>query len=364
MIYNNVLDSLKFYEAGKPIELVVREYGIKPDEVIKLASNENPLGCSPLALKAIAQNASLASIYPDDSYFELKTALADKFNVSRENLIIGVGSDQVIDVCVKSVANQNRAVLQAGISFAMYEIYALQAGAKLIKTPSATHDLAQFKEIYQSQKDSIGVIFLCLPNNPLGECLDFASVKGFLDCVSKDTLVVLDGAYQEYAAYKDSTKAIPVAEVINSYENVIYLGTFSKAYGLAGLRVGYGIASQKLMRGISRLRPVLNVGSISAKAAVAALKDDEFLQASLELNFNQMARYIELAKELGIDVINSYTNFITLKIKDSSKLANSLLRRGIIVRDLASYGIDAIRVTIGTDSQNSHVIKAIKDELS
>lgn len=363
MIYNEILDGLKFYEAGKPIELVVREYGVKISEVIKLASNENPLGCSPLAKEAIAKNSHLASIYPDDSYYELKGALADKFGVKRENFIIGVGSDQVIDVCIKAVANEKRAVLQAGISFAMYEIYTLQAGAKLIKTPTPTHDLAEFKNIYEKQKDSIGVIFLCLPNNPLGECLDFTEVYEFLSCVRDDTLVVLDGAYQEYASFKDSAKSIPVAKVINKFNNVIYLGTFSKAYGLAGLRVGYGIASSELIKGISRIRPVLNVGSISAKAAVAALADSEFLRESLSLNFTQMLEYEALAKQLGLEIIPSYTNFITLKIKQSSKLALNLLRKGIILRDLASYGMDALRISIGTPAQNARVIEAIKGEI-
>lgn len=363
MIYNEILNSVKFYEAGKPIELVVREYGINPDDVIKLASNENPLGCSPLAKEAIAKNAHLASIYPDDSYYELKGALADKFNLNRENFIIGVGSDQVIDVCVKAVANQNRAVLQSGISFAMYEIYALQAGARVIKTPTPTHNLAEFKDIYEKQKDSIGIIFLCLPNNPLGECLDFSEVEEFLGCVSEDTMVVLDGAYQEYASFKDDAKTIPVKKVIDKFKNVIYLGTFSKAYGLAGLRVGYGIASSELIKGISRIRPVLNVGSISAKVAVAALADDKFLHESLSLNFKQMLEYESLAKQLGVEVIPSYTNFITLKIKNSSKLALNLLRKGIIVRDLASYGMDAIRISIGTAYQNARVIEAIKGEI-
>ena len=180
MQFNEVLDQLKIYEAGKPIELVVREYGIDAKDVIKLASNENPRGCSSKVIEAVRNEATKMNLYPDDSMYELKEALATKYGVSEANVIIGAGIDQVISFAVHAKANANTKVLMAGITFAMYEIYALQTGAKILKTPTAGHNLQEMLEIYKANKD-ISVIFLCLPNNPLGECLDTKDVYAFLD---------------------------------------------------------------------------------------------------------------------------------------------------------------------------------------
>ncbi|HFU76592.1 MAG TPA: aminotransferase class I/II-fold pyridoxal phosphate-dependent enzyme, partial [Arcobacter sp.] len=243
MNFKEELQNVSVYEAGKPIELLVREYGVDPKDIIKLASNENPYGTSPKVTDVVAKKAVSSYVYPDDSMFELKEALASNFNVDDKNIIIGAGSDQVIEFCVHAKCDKNSKVLMAKTTFAMYEIYAKQTGATILKTPSDAHNLQEFKELYE--KEGADIIFLCLPNNPLGECLDAKDVYEFLDSVDKDTLVVLDGAYQEFASYKDGAKAIIPSEVIEKYENVIYLGTFSKAYGLGGLRVGYGISNKE-----------------------------------------------------------------------------------------------------------------------
>lgn len=363
MIYNEVLNGLKRYEEGKSIDLIVREYGIKPEDVIKLASNENPLGSSPMAIKALNESINLCAIYPDDSYFELKRALCDKFNIKHENIIIGVGSDQVIEMCVLSVANKQRGILTAGVTFAMYEIYAMRAGAKVFRTNSQSHNLDEFKKVYTENKDKIGIVFLCVPNNPLGECLDASDVYDFIKFVDKDTLVVVDGAYQEYASYKDLNKAITPKKLVDEFENVIYLGTFSKAYGLAGLRIGYGLANSELISEINKLRSPMNAGILSAKAATAALKDCDFINQSMELNFSQMPRYEALADELGIEYIQSFTNFIIYKFKNTnaSDVVNAMLKKGIILRDMRSYGLNALRITIGTSSQNDKVINELRD---
>ena len=363
MTFNAVLDGLKNYEAGKPIELVVREYGIAPEAVVKLASNENPKGCSPKVLQAIKEEASYASLYPDDSMYELKEGLAKRFNVSSNQVIIGAGSDQVISFALHAKANPSKGVVMAGVTFAMYEIYGRQTGASIYKTPSATHDLNELRELLKTHEGEIGVLFLCLPNNPLGECLDSEDVIEFINEVDSDILVVVDGAYQEYASFKDSKKALQVDSLVDKFPNVLYLGTFSKAYGLGGMRCGYGIAQPELISTLHKLRPPFNITTLSLRAGVEALRDEQFVNDCLKENFEQMKRYEEEANRLGFDFIQSYTNFITLKFpqsKKASQIAQTLLEQGIIVRDLSAYGMNALRVTIGTQKQNDRFFEAFK----
>ncbi|WP_041956155.1 histidinol-phosphate transaminase [Sulfurospirillum arsenophilum] len=362
MQFNGVLDQLKIYEAGKPIELVVREYGIESKDVIKLASNENPRGCSPKVIEAVRNEAAKMNLYPDDSMYELKEALAKKYAVKEENIIIGAGSDQVISFAVHAKANANTKVLMAGITFAMYEIYALQTGATILKTPTAGHNLKEMLEIYKANKD-ISVIFLCLPNNPLGECLDTKDVYAFLDQISPETLVVIDGAYQEYASFKDPAKKIVPSEIIAKYPNTLYSGTFSKAYGLGGMRCGYGIAQPEVIKALLKLRAPFNITNLTLKAAIVALSDQAFVDASVKENFEEMKAYEAFAKELGFKVIESYTNFIVLEFdanKNSGAIAQKLMEKGIIVRNLGSYGMNAIRVTIGTPEQNARFFELFK----
>ena len=227
MNFNQNLEDITTYEAGKPIELVVREYGINPKDIIKLASNENPYGASLKVINKLQEISKNAFVYPDDSMYELKDLLARRFKVKNSNIIIGAGSDQVIEFCIRAKCIKNSKVLMAKTTFAMYEIYAKQVGATVLKTLSNEHNLDEFRQIYKQNK--IDIVFLCLPNNPLGECLNSSDVYSFLDEINSNTLVVLDGAYQEFASYKDSQKAIIPNEVIAKYSNVIYLGTFSKA---------------------------------------------------------------------------------------------------------------------------------------
>ena len=365
MKFNAILDNVKIYEAGKPIELVVREYGVDTKDIIKLASNENPYGTSPKVTAKIQELAKNMFMYPDDSMYELKEALSEKFNVQSSNIIIGAGSDQVIDFCVKAKCEVGSNILMSKTTFAMYEIYGKQAGATIIKTPDDEHNLTQFAEMYREH--GADIIFLCLPNNPLGECLDMQDVYAFLDEVDENTLVVVDGAYQEYASFKDEKKAIIPSDLISKYPNTIYLGTFSKAYSLGGMRVGYGIAKKEVIQSLLKLRPPFNISTLSLAAAIEALKDEEFVQESIEKNFDEMTRYEEYATEKGFSYIPSYTNFITLKFDDkfiSAQVAQALLERGVIVRDLTGYGVNAIRITIGTNAQNTKVFEVLNEVLT
>ena len=354
MNFNSKMKDIKNYEAGKPIELVVREFGIEPKDIIKLASNENPNGCSPKVQEAVSKIVSKMALYPDDSMTTLKSSLSKRFDVEDENIIIGSGSDQVIEFLIHAKANSESKILMNSITFAMYEIYAKHVGAEILRTSTQEHDLDEFYKIYKEEKPSI--IFLCTPNNPTGDAIDASKLFDFVKKIDRDTLVVVDGAYMEYALLKDSSKEVKPKDLVEQFDNVIYLGTFSKAYGLGGMRVGYGLADAKIIKELYKLRPPFNVTTLSLEAATVALEDEEFVNKSIVDNFNEMKRYEEFAKEQKIDIINSYTNFVTLCLNPSyksSEVADLLLRRGMIVRDLSGYGMNAIRVTVGTQEQNS-----------
>ncbi|MDD2452252.1 MAG: histidinol-phosphate transaminase [Sulfurovum sp.] len=353
MEFNKVLKGIKSYEAGKPIELVVREYGIPPKDVVKLASNENPIGTNPAIAKVIRSHADIAHLYPDDSMFELKAALAKKYDVEDTNIIIGAGSDQVLEFISRALLDENASVLMSGVTFAMYEIYANQMGAKVYKTMSHEHRFDEFMEAYRMYKPK--VVYICTPNNPTGDATSKADVIRLIEAMGDDTLIVVDGAYMEYAAAKDEKYRIVPNDLLG-YDNVIYLGTFSKAHGLGGMRIGYGIAQAPLINELYKMRPPFNITTLSLRVAIEATKDETFVEESVALHQEQIKRYEVFAEENGIRYIDSYTNFITYLFDEphhSSDIAEALLKRGVIIRDLASYDMNAIRITVGTEKQNS-----------
>ncbi len=364
MKFNKKLENISTYEAGKPIELVVREFGIEAKDIVKLASNENPKGCSPKVQKAVVDIVANMALYPDDSMTKLKSGLSKRFEVGDENIIIGSGSDQVIEFLMHAKADSNSKILINSVTFAMYEIYAKHVGAEIIRTASQEHDLDEFYALYKSENPDI--IFLCTPNNPTGDAIDTATMMKFLEKIDSDTLVVVDGAYMEYAAFKQKSKEVTPKELIERFDNVIYLGTFSKAYGLGGMRTGYGISSASIIKELYKLRPPFNITTLSLEAASVALEDAEFVKESLELNFSEMKRYISFANKQNIDIIESYTNFVTLCFNDShnsTNISDALLRKGMIVRNLSGYGMNAIRVTVGKPEQNSRFFALIEELL-
>jgi len=363
MIFNEALKDIKIYEAGKPIELVVREFGIEAEDVVKLASNENPKGCSPKVSAKIASNAHKAFLYPDDSMFELKDALASKFEVNSDNIIIGAGSDQVLEFIARALLMPNDKVLMSQVTFAMYEIYAKQMGAKIIRTASYEHKVEEFIEAYREHKPKI--VYLCTPNNPTGDATLKEDVLKIIEAIGEETLLVLDGAYMEYAAAKDEKYKIEPKDIMD-FSNVIYLGTFSKAYGLGGMRVGYGIANRDLIVQLYKMRPPFNITTLSLVAAIEACKDESFVRESIALHTEQIGRYEAFAKENGFFYIESYTNFITYLFNDkidSTVIADALLKKGVIIRNLASYKMNAVRITIGTKEQNDRLFEVLREVL-
>jgi histidinol-phosphate aminotransferase len=284
---------------------------------------------------------------------KLKSALAKKYAIDDSEVIIGAGSDQVIEFAIHAKAHEGASVLMNSVTFAMYEIYAKQVGAKIIRTASVKHNMEEFYTLYCEHKPAI--IFLCTPNNPTGDAIDAQQMLEFIQKIDSNTLVIVDGAYMEYARFKDSSKGIEPGDLIAKFDNVLFLGTFSKAYGLGGMRVGYGIAQAAIIKALYKVRPPFNITTLSLEAASVALEDEQFVQECIRDNFEQMKRYEVFAMTKKIDIIDSYTNFVTLSLpsdKNSSQIAQDLLKKGMIIRDLSSYGLNAIRVTIGTSQQN------------
>ncbi len=360
-MFNSYLEEIKTYEAGKPIELVVREFGIDPKDVIKLASNENPYGCSPHVIKALQKGAPKASLYPDDSMYELKDALSKRFGVLDENIIIGAGSDQVLEFISHVKLNQNSKILRSAVTFAMYDIYAKQFGAKVVTTASYEHKANEFIEKIESENPDI--IYICTPNNPTGDATKREDIFAIIDATPKESIVVVDCAYMEYV---ESREYQVTPKDFLAYENVIYLGTFSKAFGLGGMRVGYGIASKKFIDVLYKVRPPFNITTLSLLAAVEASRDMDFVKKSIKGNKEEMQRYEAFAKEKELEYIPSATNFITYLLGEeynSSKIAYNLMKKGVIIRDLASYGLNAIRITIGNPMQNDRLFEALGSEL-
>ncbi len=359
MQFNKSLENIKVYEAGKPIELVVREFGIAPKDVIKLASNENPLGTNPKVAEAICKNATNAHLYPDDSMFELKESLANRFGVEDKNIIIGAGSDQILEFISRAKLNENSKALMSRVTFAMYSIYALQQGASIIRTSDYKHNSKEFISIIREHNPE--VVYICTPNNPTGDATKPEDVFEIIEASDPNSLIVIDGAYMEYAIAKDSSYEITPKELLK-YPNVIYLGTFSKAYGLGGMRVGYGIANSEIIKALMKMRPPFNITTLSLASAIVANSDEDFLNRSLELHTRELPRYEKYAKRHSFEFIDSYTNFITWilpKELNSSKVANALLRMGVIVRDLKSYEMNALRITVGTAKQNDRLFEAM-----
>jgi len=245
----------------------------------------------------------------------------------------------------------------SAVTFAMYEIYAKQMGAKIIRTASYQHKYDEFMEAYRMHRPKI--IYLCTPNNPTGDATSKEEVLKIINAVDNDTVVVVDGAYMEYAAAKDPKYSITPNDLLG-YENVVYLGTFSKAHGLGGMRVGYGIAQVELIKELYKMRPPFNITTLSLLVAIEACKDNSFVEESVALHQEQIKRYETFADEQGFQYIESYTNFITYLFDEnmeSTKIADALLKRGVIIRNLSSYGLNAIRITIGTAKQNDVFFK-------
>ncbi|MDO6512916.1 histidinol-phosphate transaminase [Neptuniibacter sp. 2_MG-2023] len=343
------------YQPGKPAEELERELGLT--DVIKLASNENPMGPSPRVLDAIKQRLSDISLYPDGGGYRLKQALSDKFSVPVEKLTLGNGSNDVIELIGRAYLNVGDEVIYSEFSFVAYSIVAQAVGATAVITPAKDwgHDL---DAMLAAISDRTRMIFIANPNNPTGTWVTRAQLSVFLDQVPEHVLVVLDEAYTEYVDQAEFPNGLLL---IDTYPNLIVTRTFSKAYGLAGLRVGFAVSNGSVANVLSRVRQPFNVNSLALAAAEAALMDDAYIEQGVALNKQGMALYEKELTAMGLSYIPSVGNFITVDFTvDAQPIYQAMLAEGVIVRPIASYAMPQhLRISIGLQEENERCLNVL-----
>jgi len=356
-IWKEKLDNIKPYVPGKPIEEVERELGI--EGVIKMASNENPFGPSPKVAAAIAEAAGSVNRYPDADCYYLRRALSAKLSVDGKNIIFGNGSDEIIILVLRAFIHPGDEVLIADPTFLMYNIASLVEGADVRAVPmkDMKYDLEAMADAIT---DRTKVIFIANPDNPVGTYVAKKEFDAFIERVPGNVIVMVDEAYYEFVDNDDYPETLGLIE--REDKHVIITRTFSKAYGLAGLRVGYGIAKRDMIEVLNKVREPFNVNSVGQAAALAALEDTEYVERSLSLVRSEKKRFYALFDELGIKYVPSSTNFILVDTGgDSKDIFDHLLKRGIIVREMSVWGLNSfIRVTIALEEENDRFFAAFR----
>jgi histidinol-phosphate aminotransferase len=345
------------YQPGKPISELARELALDEANIIKLASNENPLGVSPLARRAIGAALPDLARYPDGNGFELKQAISRRLGAEPDQIVLGNGSNDVLELAARAFLTPQASAVYSEHAFAVYPLAVQAIGAAGIEVPAREfgHDLVAMRE---AMRTDTRVAFIANPNNPTGTLARGPDLEAFLGAVPSEVLVVLDEAYNEYlppALRYDSIAWL------KRFPNLVVTRTFSKVYGLAGLRVGYALASAKIADLMNRVRQPFNVSSVALAAAAAALDDTEFVCASFELNQSGMRQITSGLTNLGLKYIPSYGNFVSFKVKAADKLFGRLLKLGVIVRPIAGYGMpEWLRVTIGLEAENTRFLDSLR----
>ena len=349
------------YQPGKPIAELAREMDMMESDIIKLASNENPLGASPRVLAAIENVMLELARYPDGNGFELKTALAQRHGVELSQIVLGNGSNDVLELVARAFLTAQTSAVYAQHAFAVYPLVTQATGARGIEAPARDfgHDP---KALLEAIDDDTRVLFVANPNNPTGTLLKPDELLGLIERVPESVIVVLDEAYTEYLP-EDLRSDSP--GWIKRFPNLIVTRTFSKAYGLAGLRVGFALASPQVADMLNRVRQPFNVNSLAQAAAIAAMEDEAFLADCLEINRKGMEQLIAGFKRMNLDYIPSYGNFVTVKVGNAATLYHSLLKKGVIVRPVGNYGMpEHLRISVGLEEENRIFLKALEESLS
>ena len=344
------------YVPGKPIEALEREYGIV--DSVKLASNENPLGPSPMAVDAVAKCLAGLHRYPDGAGHMLVAKLAEKLGVAPENVVIGNGSDDIIGMLATAFLRPGDEAVMPKPSFLMYDIAVKSAGATSVAVPLSglAIDLDAIKEAIS---EKTRMIFICNPNNPTGTALLKDELDGFIKGISQDIIVVVDEAYIEFASSPDCVSAVQYAR---SHRPVVTLRTFSKLYGLAGLRVGYGVMPQAVAEILNRVRHPFNVNSLAQAGALAALDDISYTEKTLKLVHGGIADLCQGLDAIGVSYFPTQTNFFLVDVKMAADAVfEKMLTLGVIIRSMTSYDFpEYIRVTVGTEAENRRFLDALK----
>lgn len=348
------------YEAGKPIDELAREFGLDPKSIIKLASNENPRGMPESARRAIAETMGDLGRYPDSNGFALKSALSAQFGVSSQWITLGNGSNDILELAAAALLSPDRSCVYAQHSFAVYALATQARGARAIVVPAKElgHDVDAMASAIANDTT---LVYIANPNNPTGTHLPAETLAAFLARVPPQVVVVIDEAYNEYLPPERRFDSV---QWVREFPNLLISRTFSKAYGLAGLRVGYGLAQPALTDLLNRVRQPFNVNGVAQAAALAALQDQAFLDQSYLLNAAGMQRMIEAFRRLQLDFVPSYGNFVLVRVGNAGWVYQQLLRRGVIVRPVANYDLpEWLRITTGLPDENERFLQALADSL-
>lgn len=353
------------YQAGKPISEVAREFGLDEAKIVKLASNENPLGMPESARRAMLEAAAEIGRYPDSNGFELKTAISERYGVPQDWITLGNGSNDILELAARAFVQSGEAVVYAEYSFVVYALATQAVGGRGINVPAKEygHDL---EAMLQAITPDTRLVYIANPNNPTGTFLAPAEIEAFMQAVPPQVIVVIDEAYNEYL---DPGLQYDSTGWVRQYPNLLVSRTFSKAYGLAGLRVGFGLAQPQVTDLLNRIRQPFNVNSLAQAAAVAALNDAEFLRRSAELNAHGYRQLTEAFDELGLEYVPSFGNFVLVKVGEDNgagaRVNLALLKKGVIVRPVGGYGLPQwLRISIGLPKENDAFIQALKDVLA
>jgi histidinol-phosphate aminotransferase len=349
------------YVPGKPISETARELGMAQADILKMASNESPIGPSPKALAAIRGALNDLHYYPDGSGYELKNKLAARLALAPENFVLGNGSNDVLELVARAFLTREDSAVHSQHAFIVYPLAIQAIGAKAIEVPARDYgnDLAAMA---RAVRGDTKIVFVANPNNPTGTFSPWSELGKLLESVPRGVLVVVDEAYGEYLP---DDLASPTAGWLADHPNLVVARTLSKAYGLAGLRVGYAFAHPDAAELMNRVRQPFNVNHLAMVAAVAALDDREFIARAREVNAKGMAQLEHGFKRLGLEYIPSRANFITVRVGDAARVYSALLREGVIVRPIAGYGMpEHLRVTIGLAEHNERFLAALSRALA
>ncbi len=346
------------YQPGKPITELARETGIPVEKIVKLASNENPLGMSPKARQAVEQAIASLERYPDD--FDLKQAVSRHTGKAMDQVVLGNGSNDVLDLVARVFLSAGRSALYSQHAFAVYPLATVSVGAEAIAVPAKNfgHDL---DAMLAAIRPDTRVIWIANPNNPTGTFLAYPELKAFLAKVPDHVMVVLDEAYNEYIPPEER---LDTSTWLGEFPNLLVTRTFSKIYGLAGLRIGYGLTNSAVADLMNRVRQPFNCNNLALAGAIAALDDQAFVAESYRVNHEGMVKIQAALTRLGLDYIPSHGNFLTFRLPDAAEVNRRLLQQGVIVRPLVGYGMpDWLRVTIGTEPENARFLEALEQAL-
>lgn len=349
---NRFVCDLVAYEPGKPIEETARELGLDPSQIVKVASNENPLGPSPMAKSAMRLAIEESHIYPDGGGYSLRSTLAETLGLGSENIILGNGSNEIIELLCHTFLNRDSELIAAKHAFVVYKLMATLFGANYVEVPDPefTHDLDAMADAITP---NTRLVFIANPNNPTGTMVDQSAIDRFMARLPEHVIAVFDEAYIEFPDSAPDT-----LRYVREGRNVCVLRTFSKIHGLAGLRVGYGIAPPHLAGLLQKARQPFNVNAIAQAAALAALADTQHTERTRQVNREGMAFYENAFRERGLEYVPSHANFLLVKTGNGDQLFRDMLKQGVIVRAMSSYKLpDWIRISIGTAAQNARVME-------